>query len=91
MKGILPDPEGLPLRSIEGARLPRPFTEVVMADRSASASISHIGSLSDSRRAAGLIALLLGGFLVFGVGLAHSSALHDAAHDTRHSYGFPCH
>jgi len=40
---------------------------------------------------AGLIALFLGGFLVFGVGLANSATLHNAAHDTRHSYGFPCH
>lgn len=45
----------------------------------------------NTRAAAGLIALFLGGFLVFGVGLANSAALHDAAHDTRHSYGFPCH
>ena len=31
------------------------------------------------------------GVLVFGAGLANSSVLHDTAHDTRHSYGFPCH
>ncbi len=44
-----------------------------------------------TRMIAGLIALFLGGFLVFGVGLANSATLHNAAHDTRHSYGFPCH
>lgn len=47
-------------------------------------------SLSD-RLTAGIIALLIGGFLVFGAGLANSAALHDTAHDIRHSYGFPCH
>ncbi|QRM55795.1 CbtB-domain containing protein [Sinorhizobium sp. BG8] len=47
-------------------------------------------SLND-RLLAGLAALLIGGFLVFGAGLANSSVLHDTAHDTRHSYGFPCH
>lgn len=55
---------------------------------------THSLSLTDrigARTVAGLIALFLGGFLVFGVGLANSETLHDAAHDTRHSYGFPCH
>ena len=36
-------------------------------------------------------ALFLGAFFVWGAGLANSQVLHDAAHDTRHSYGFPCH
>lgn len=36
--------------------------------------------------------LLLAGFvLVFFTGFAHSEALHDAAHDTRHTLSFPCH
>ena len=61
-------------------------------------------SLTDrigARTVAGLMALVIGSILVFGVGLANSQALqgpdpthdppHDAAHDTRHSYGFPCH
>ena len=36
-------------------------------------------------------ALLLGAFFVWGAGLANAQVLHEAAHDTRHSYGFPCH
>lgn len=49
-------------------------------------------SLTFSQRvAAGISALVFGGFLVFGVGLAHADKLHNAAHDTRHSIGFPCH
>jgi cobalt transporter subunit CbtB len=49
-------------------------------------------SLSFSQRvAAGISAMVFGGFLVFGVGLAHADKLHNAAHDTRHSIGFPCH
>lgn len=47
-------------------------------------------SLTD-RLAAGVTALLLGAFLVFGAGLANSAVLHDTAHDTRHALGFPCH
>ncbi|MCF3640884.1 CbtB-domain containing protein [Rhizobium sp. TRM95111] len=56
----------------------------------ASATSSVILSSSD-RVVAGLAALLIGAFLVFGAGLANSAVLHDTAHDTRHSYGFPCH
>ncbi|KQR69478.1 cobalt transporter [Rhizobium sp. Leaf384] len=47
-------------------------------------------SLND-RMIAALLSLFIGAFLVFGAGLAHSSALHDTAHDVRHSFGFPCH
>ena len=38
-----------------------------------------------------LAAALLGLGLVFTGGLAQSAVLHDAAHDARHSFGFPCH
>jgi cobalt transporter subunit CbtB len=38
-----------------------------------------------------LLAMLLGSFLLFGAGFAHIDALHNAAHDSRHSFAFPCH
>ena len=38
-----------------------------------------------------LAALLLGAFLVLGIGFTHSDTIHNAAHDTRHSLAFPCH
>ena len=38
-----------------------------------------------------VLALMLGSFLIFGAGFAHSSVLHDTAHDVRHANGFPCH
>jgi cobalt transporter subunit CbtB len=34
---------------------------------------------------------LLGAAMVFLAGHAQSSVLHDAAHDVRHTAGFPCH
>jgi cobalt transporter subunit CbtB len=40
---------------------------------------------------AGLIAVLLGSFLLLGTGFAHSNLLHDATHDARHGFTFPCH
>lgn len=38
-----------------------------------------------------VLAVLLGAFLVFGTGLSAISAVHNAAHDARHSFAFPCH
>lgn len=37
------------------------------------------------------LALMLGVFIVFGVGFAQPQVLHNAAHDTRHAFTFPCH
>ncbi len=48
-------------------------------------------TLVSERMKAAVAALLLGAFFVWGAGLANAQVLHDAAHDTRHSYGFPCH
>ena len=52
---------------------------------------SSVTLSANDRLVAGVLALLIGGFRVFGAGLAHSAGLHATAHDTRHSYGFPCH
>ena len=38
-----------------------------------------------------LSAILLGAFLVLGIGFAHLDTIHNAAHDTRHTTAFPCH
>lgn len=38
-----------------------------------------------------IVALVLGTSFVFASGFANSQVLHDAAHDVRHSTGFPCH
>jgi cobalt transporter subunit CbtB len=37
------------------------------------------------------VALTLGVFVLFGVGFAQPELLHNAAHDTRHAFTFPCH
>ena len=33
----------------------------------------------------------MGAGLLFLVGFSHTSAVHNAAHDTRHGLAFPCH
>jgi cobalt transporter subunit CbtB len=45
----------------------------------------------DRQTVAGLVCLFLGLFMVAGVGFAGPQAIHNAAHDTRHATGFPCH
>ena len=37
------------------------------------------------------LALFVGLFLLYGAGFAQSATLHNAAHDSRHSFAFPCH
>jgi len=60
----------------------------------AAEAFSDAAAPSLARREAMLSALLaaaLGAFLVLGVGFLHAAPVHDAAHDTRHAIGFPCH
>jgi cobalt transporter subunit CbtB len=38
-----------------------------------------------------LLAAALGAVLIYGAGFSEMSQLHNAAHDGRHSAGFPCH
>lgn len=51
-----------------------------------------IAGLTISQRLmAGVLAFLIGTTLLYGVGFASDMRLHNGAHDTRHSLGFPCH
>lgn len=36
-------------------------------------------------------AILLGVFVLFGVAFAGPEIIHNAAHDSRHAFAFPCH
>ena len=56
----------------------------IKAVDSASVSLS-------SRLAAATIAALLGSFILLGIGFANTDEIHNAAHDSRHSFAFPCH
>ena len=58
-----------------------------MTTRTISASTISVSQ----RMAIGLVSFFLGSVLIYGAGLAQDDRLHNAAHDTRHSIGFPCH
>ncbi|AZZ94898.1 MULTISPECIES: CbtB domain-containing protein [Hahella] len=36
-------------------------------------------------------AMCFGGLILFAVGFLSMDAAHNAAHDTRHAFAFPCH
>ena len=38
-----------------------------------------------------VLAMMLGLFIIGMVGFSHIDAIHNAAHDVRHSNAFPCH
>ena len=56
---------------------------------------SHHAAVVEVDRAtrvqAALVAALLGAFILLGTGFAQPQALHNAAHDARHAFAFPCH
>lgn len=55
-------------------------------------TLTKTQSLSISQRlAAGLVCIFVGTSAIFTVGLSHMAFAHNAAHDTRHALGFPCH
>ncbi|MCR9073410.1 MAG: CbtB-domain containing protein [Alphaproteobacteria bacterium] len=56
-----------------------------------SAPKTATGSRSVTRVVPAVLAAFLGLAVVFIAGHAQSGALHQAAHDVRHSTGFPCH
>jgi cobalt transporter subunit CbtB len=44
-----------------------------------------------ARTAAVVVAVLLGVFVLMGSGFLQADLLHNAAHDARHAFAFPCH
>ncbi len=54
-------------------------------------TVAHTSTSSTGRRVQLGLAALLGFFIVGFTGLSQVEAVHNAAHDYRHSLGFPCH
>ena len=59
--------------------------------RSSSAAFTQVPSGAAGRAWQTAVLALLGAMIVLAVGFAGVPAIHDAAHDTRHSFNFPCH
>ncbi|MGH8548856.1 MAG: CbtB domain-containing protein [Methylococcales bacterium] len=54
-------------------------------------SHKHSYPITRTRNLAAYGAAVLGLIILFAVGFAPVPAMHNAAHDTRHSFAFPCH
>jgi len=59
----------------------------VQTKTTTSQSLSTVSELGKAR----LMAVIFAGAMLFTVGFAQSSPIHNAAHDTRHVQVFPCH
>ena len=57
----------------------------------ASNTTTAVTATQSQRLVAAVSAMFLGAFLVYLAGFSHIAAVHNAAHDTRHSSAFPCH
>lgn len=55
------------------------------------AGVNAQQQISRQTLTAAVLAFFLGGVIVFMVGFAPLEIVHNAAHDSRHSAGFPCH
>jgi cobalt transporter subunit CbtB len=55
------------------------------------ASVAVSGVWYRTRAATALFLASLGLVFLFGAGFAHANLLHNAAHDSRHAFTFPCH
>lgn len=64
-------------------------------DISTASAKAITGDAIETKRAATVLsatfAILLGAFFIFGAGFAQIDAVHNAAHDVRHAFAFPCH
>ena len=59
--------------------------------RSTFSKVTDGAAVNTARLVPALAAALLGMVILFGVALANSDTIHNAAHDSRHAAAFPCH
>lgn len=52
---------------------------------------AEASAVKTATRIPAVLALAFGAFVVLGAGFAHSNTIHNAAHDARHAFAFPCH
>lgn len=62
-----------------------------MKDQATTSNETAPVSITFSRTLQLVGAFMLGAIIMYGVGFLNTAAVHNAAHDTRHSQGFPCH
>lgn len=83
---------------VSGCRCNRqiaPLTEGEISMSSTTGLLDHTGAPAPTalkdRILPALLAMVIGCTVIFAMGFTETPALHNAAHDGRHSAGFPCH
>ncbi len=66
-------------------------TAVNLGELDATSAVERVEAPAQSPRAAAGLAIGLGLMMIIGAGFAPLEAVHNAAHDTRHAFAFPCH
>jgi len=56
-----------------------------------SINVDNIQQKEISKSKVALMSVSVGLLLVYLIGLSHPMAIHNAAHDVRHTMSFPCH
>jgi cobalt transporter subunit CbtB len=67
------------------------FAQASASSTTSGATTLAAGATRTQTLIAAAFAAMLGTVMIWGVGFSHISAFHNAAHDVRHSNGFPCH
>ena len=63
--------------------------EMTMQSQTTIAATTRVTAISKGLQLA--IAFLLGAVILYAAAFVQTSVVHNAAHDMRHSQGFPCH
>ena len=85
------EPGDLPTQSIATSSSGGGCMGDQMIDKPTAATIAAPETSLASRAVQITLAALLGIVVIGGAGFAPIEAVHNAAHDYRHSMGFPCH
>ncbi|CAI8784990.1 Cobalt transporter [Pseudomonas sp. IT-P253] len=67
------------------------MSTITSTNHSTNHSTASTTTTLSQRLTAAVCASILGACLVYFAGFSHIAAVHNAAHDTRHSSAFPCH
>ena len=91
MAALIREPGDLPATSTATAPSGGGRTGITMIEKPTAIAIATAQTGLGSRAVQITLAALLGLVVVAGAGFAQIEAVHNAAHDYRHSMGFPCH
>ena len=78
-------------KAVDGTAGRSGMTTETMIQTQATANAGTTVSTKTSIRVSAALAFIFGAGLGVTTGIAGSSVLHNAAHDTRHTLAFPCH